>query len=301
MGKIIRYDKVKKKCSVPMFIHIELTERCPLNCRQCYCSLDRGKDLPWEICYRYITEAAELGVRRILLTGGEPLLYHRLSDAIKLISSYEMESVFSTSGVGISLEKCMELKNSGIDKVYVSLNGSCEQIHNLSRDCFKEAVKAIKMLKNEGIWCGINWVARHDNVQDFENLCTLAKELKVDRIDILSNKSDRYGKVVSEISWEDLNKLSNKIREDFVKGYVTVELCYPELIHLLPDTSFPTMCEECTAGKLFMEVNVDGSFSKCRHQRNKNFNYTTMKAFWEHCVYDISNCCLLRKDENNAI
>ena len=170
MGKIIRYDKVKKKCSVPMFIHIELTERCPLNCRQCYCSLDRGKDLPWEICYRYITEAAELGVRRILLTGGEPLLYHRLSDAIKLISSYEMESVFSTSGVGISLEKCMELKNSGIDKVYVSLNGSCEQIHNLSRDCFKEAVKAIKMLKNEGIWCGINWVARHDNVQDLENL-----------------------------------------------------------------------------------------------------------------------------------
>lgn len=301
MGKIIRYDKVTKKCSAPMFIHIELTERCPLNCSQCYCTLDRGQDLPWDACRSYISEAAELGTRRVLLTGGEPLLYERLNDAIKLIEDLEMESIFSTSGVGLTTEKAIELKKCGLSKVYVSLNGSCEEIHNKSRNCFNEGVKAIKMLKKEGLWCGINWVARHDNVEDFPKLCALAKELEVDRIDILSNKPDKNSQVVSKISEEELIRLSQTIREDYLQGYVTVELCYPELTKLLPNGKLPTMCGECTAGRLFMEVNVDGSFSKCRHQGNKDYEFSEMKAYWDQCEFDISDCCLLREDGNNAV
>lgn len=278
---MIKYIADKKQCNIPFFIHIELTEKCPLRCPQCYCSLEKGQDIDWEFCQEIIKEAAEWGIPKILLTGGEPLVYRHLLDVVSLINKSGMESIFSTSGAGLNHNYCKRLRESGISKVFVSLNGSSKEIHNLSRDRYEDAIEGIKLLKAEGIWCGINWVARGDNAEDFGNMVKLAKEIKVDKIDILSNKPDRNGIVVSPMSNSLLSYLCDQIRPHYEKGFVTVELCYPELRKMLSERKIPVINRECAAGRLFMEVNVDKTFSLCRHIQFTNKECLSMREFWE--------------------
>lgn len=59
----------------PKLINLELTDMCPLNCLQCYCTLNDGKFLSYEIAEKIINEAEQLSVEYINLSGGETLLY----------------------------------------------------------------------------------------------------------------------------------------------------------------------------------------------------------------------------------
>ncbi len=279
---MIRYLTEKQRSNIPFFIHMEVTEKCPLKCSQCYCNLEAGKEMRWEFCRKIIEEAGNWRIPKILITGGEPLTYKYLIDAIKLMSEYGIESVIATSGVGLNEVYCKKLKEAGIGKIFISLNGSNEVIHNYSRDRFKDAVNGIKLIKEAGIKCGINWVAREDNIDDFFQLLELGRGLAVDNIDILANKPDHFGKISSPVTSKELKDLAKKILSkysEYKKGFVTVELCYPELRNMLSGEKIAPISKNCTAGRLFMEVNVDETFSACRHI-NYKMKRDTMLSYW---------------------
>ena len=77
-------------------MHIQLTDRCPLSCKQCYCSQDKGLDLPFAVFEERVRQAAETGVKAIALSGGEPLIYPELLKAIKTIKQQGMLVFIST-------------------------------------------------------------------------------------------------------------------------------------------------------------------------------------------------------------
>lgn len=67
--------------------------------------------------------------------------------------------------------------NPELLRILISLNGSKKEIHELSRDNFELTYNAAQQLGIRDVKYGINWVARHDNVRDLENLIWIAKDL----------------------------------------------------------------------------------------------------------------------------
>lgn len=109
------------------YLRISVTDRCNLRCR--YCMPDGIKSLPMpeiltyeEIC-RVAETAAELGIRHIKLTGGEPLVRRGLISLIKKLREIPgIEAVTMTTN-GILLEKDLPaLIDAGLDAVNISLD-----------------------------------------------------------------------------------------------------------------------------------------------------------------------------------
>lgn len=109
------------------YLRISVTDRCNLRCK--YCMPDGIKCLPMpeiltyeEIC-TVVETAAELGIRHIKLTGGEPLVRRGLISLIKKLKEIQgIEAVTMTTN-GILLEKGLpELTEAGLDAVNISLD-----------------------------------------------------------------------------------------------------------------------------------------------------------------------------------
>jgi cyclic pyranopterin phosphate synthase len=110
------------------YIRLSVTDRCDLRCTYC---LPKGfKDfeepdhwLTFDEIERIIRAFTELGVRRVRLTGGEPLTRHNLPDlAAKLSALPGLEDLsLSTNGVRLS-KQAADLKRAGVSRLNVSLD-----------------------------------------------------------------------------------------------------------------------------------------------------------------------------------
>ncbi len=127
----------------PNFLYWVITWNCNLRCRMCplWSSNSAGhtinalKDnamLSLNECKKVIANIAKSRLSVIHITGGEPLLYPHLIEAVKNIKQYGIKvSVFS-NGTLIDKQYARRLINTGIDKIGISLDGT-ESIHDLIR------------------------------------------------------------------------------------------------------------------------------------------------------------------------
>ncbi|HIH69461.1 GTP 3',8-cyclase MoaA [Methermicoccus shengliensis] len=103
-------------------LRVSLTERCNLNCIYCHreghvCS---GRELSCEEVVRACAAGFSLGIRRLKLTGGEPLLRDDLCEVLRSLPPFEDVSL-TTNGTLLSSRAC-ELKDAGLHRVNVSLD-----------------------------------------------------------------------------------------------------------------------------------------------------------------------------------
>lgn len=126
-----------EKIPIPVnYLRISVTDRCDLNCS--YCGANHRIDyappeeiLSFEEILEVINAATELGIDRIRLTGGEPLIRKELPKLVGMISQNCDISDLSLTTNGTLLEKyAEELKDNGLHRVNVSLD-------TLSRERFK--------------------------------------------------------------------------------------------------------------------------------------------------------------------
>lgn len=108
------------------YLRVSLTERCNMRC--IYCRPEEGgtgtpTGLSTMDFKRIIAVAALKGVRKIRLTGGEPLLYEGLTELIEGIRSLQsIEEITLTTNGLLLKEMANELKRAGLTRVNVSLD-----------------------------------------------------------------------------------------------------------------------------------------------------------------------------------
>ena len=110
------------------YLRISVTDRCNLRC--IYCMPPEGvpqtphsEILSYEEIRTVVHAAAELGIYKIRLTGGEPLVRADLPKLIKMISQVEGIEELSLTTNGAFLKKyVLELKQAGLSRVNVSLD-----------------------------------------------------------------------------------------------------------------------------------------------------------------------------------
>lgn len=96
-------------------IEVELSLRCNFRCPYCYVPDKKAleNEMSLEEIKDVIDQAAELGAKKIVLLGGEPMLYPYLFEVIEYIRSLELEIEMFTNGFGITsgvAEQLMEYK-----------------------------------------------------------------------------------------------------------------------------------------------------------------------------------------------
>lgn len=110
------------------YLRISVTDRCNFRC--VYCMPPQGvAHVPHERIMRYeeiaalVAVAARLGIRKVRLTGGEPLVRADLPRLVQMISSIEGIEDISLTTNGILLEKyASALTQAGLKRVNVSLD-----------------------------------------------------------------------------------------------------------------------------------------------------------------------------------
>lgn len=108
------------------YLRVSVTERCNLRCLYCRPEADGSSDdgsLTNAEFLRVVQAAAGLGVRKVRLTGGEPLLRRDLNgliQGIRAIPGIE-EITLTTNGLLLS-DMAGDLKKAGLDRVNVSLD-----------------------------------------------------------------------------------------------------------------------------------------------------------------------------------
>ncbi len=109
-------------------LRISVTDRCNLRCQYCmpeeeYVWLPRKSILSFEEIDRLAGVFESLGVRKLRITGGEPLLRHDLADLIALLSRNRISDDLALTTNGLLLAKqAGALKAAGLRRVTVSLD-----------------------------------------------------------------------------------------------------------------------------------------------------------------------------------
>jgi len=110
------------------YMRISITDRCNLKCMYC---MPKGELKPFEFkeilsyeeIVRVVTVAARLGVKKIRITGGEPLTRKNLPYLIASLKAINGIEDISLTTNGILLEKyARTLADSGLDRVNISLD-----------------------------------------------------------------------------------------------------------------------------------------------------------------------------------
>ena len=110
------------------YLRISVTDRCNLRC--VYCMPAEGVELmshedilTYEEIHTVARAAAELGINKVRLTGGEPLVRSGLSELIRMLAQIDGIDDISLTTNGTLLSHCAaELKRAGLQRVNVSLD-----------------------------------------------------------------------------------------------------------------------------------------------------------------------------------
>ncbi|WP_419727259.1 GTP 3',8-cyclase MoaA [Terrisporobacter petrolearius] len=119
------------------YLRISLTDKCDLRCVYCKEEEETVEDeyvnkiLSFDDYKFIIKNFKELGVNKIKFVGGEPLLYPYLKDLIYFAKhECNIEDISITTNGQHFSEKALELKNSGLDRVNLSIDSLKEYKYN---------------------------------------------------------------------------------------------------------------------------------------------------------------------------
>ena len=141
------------------YLRISVVDRCNLRCLYCMPAHGAGFDAWGEILsyeeIAFLTRCfAELGIRKVRFTGGEPLVRKNISELIARIREIPevKELVMSTNGVFLKGE-AGRLKGAGLDRVNISLD-------TLNRHRFREIAGLDRLREvlegiEEAVTCGL--------------------------------------------------------------------------------------------------------------------------------------------------
>lgn len=120
-------------------LRVSLTDRCNLRCVYCMPEMMQfkptGELLSDDEILLVLRVAAELGVRKVRLTGGEPTVRHGLVDLVRRIAAINGISDIAMTTNGVMLGRLAQpLADAGLGRVNVSLDTlDSEQFHRITR------------------------------------------------------------------------------------------------------------------------------------------------------------------------
>ncbi|MFW6075812.1 MAG: GTP 3',8-cyclase MoaA, partial [Chloroflexota bacterium] len=126
-------------------LRISVTDRCNFRCVYCMPKEIFGADYPFltneeTLTFEEITRLARLfsehGVRKIRLTGGEPLVRRGLEELIEMLAALDGidDVAMTTNGSMLSPKRAQSLKDAGLNRITVSLDSLDDEVFRSMND-----------------------------------------------------------------------------------------------------------------------------------------------------------------------
>ncbi|HKO51685.1 MAG TPA: pyrroloquinoline quinone biosynthesis protein PqqE [Polyangiaceae bacterium] len=245
----------------------ELTYLCPLRC--VYCSNptnlaahpDRLSTSDW---LRVFGQAAELGALQLNLSGGEPLLRRDLEELVAGAHALDFYSNLITSGLPLTRERLLRLKQAGLSSVQVSIQDSraSDSDRIAGRSSFEQKLEVARWVKELELPLTLNVVLHRQNLGRIAEIIALAERLNVDRLELANTQylawalENRSALLPSQAELNAAREVAKAAKER-LKGKI-------EVLFVLPDyySDRPKACMSGW-GKRYLLVSPDGLALPC--------------------------------------
>lgn len=157
-------------CTKPSLYQINLlvTEKCNLSCLHCWISakaVGREMTVPLDQILSVIKQAIPMGLRRIGITGGEPLTWRTLPKLIEAISRKGLSIYIDTNGTLLDRDTAAILADHDV-YVGLSVDSHLDYLHDHLRGvpgAFKKALKALDLLNDFSVPYGLSTCVCKEN------------------------------------------------------------------------------------------------------------------------------------------
>nr|WP_240641769.1 GTP 3',8-cyclase MoaA [Helicobacter pylori] len=147
-------------------MRVSVTKQCNFRCQYCMPAtpldfFDDEELLPLDNVLEFLKIAIDEGVKKIRITGGEPLLRKGLDEFIAKLHAYNKEVALVLSTNGFLLKKmAKDLKNAGLSRVNVSLDSlKSDRVLKISqKDALKNTLEGIEESLKVGLKLKLNTV-----------------------------------------------------------------------------------------------------------------------------------------------
>ncbi len=135
-------------------MEMEFSLRCNFHCQYCYIP-DKSKfenELSYEELLDAVLQAKNLGVKKIIVLGGEPMVYPQALKMLKFIRAQNLDVEMFTNGFGITPEVAQQLFSLGV-LVVLKMNSRKEDVQDAlagKKGAYKIIQDAFNNLKRAG-------------------------------------------------------------------------------------------------------------------------------------------------------
>lgn len=172
---------------IPYEIHWDVTYGCNSCCVHCYNpGAQDGKracgnsEISMQECKEILARLREVGVFRIVFSGGEPFTKKGFFDLLVRARTLGFQVAIYTNGLCIDDEFADRLSRLGVMSVGVSLYGSSAAVHDAIAGVIgahSRSVRALQLLTSHGVHTVAKCVALHDNVSQVEEMVELGRKI----------------------------------------------------------------------------------------------------------------------------
>lgn len=259
-------------CNRPVLnLRISVTQQCDKHCPYCHREGERNPSTIMTVneIIRVVRVAINLGIGRVKLTGGEPLLRNEIIEIVKGITSLEGLKDLSLTTNGTHLKGlAKDLKSAGLGRVNVSLPTLNSKIYNeVMGGKLKDALEGIKSAVEAGFKpVKLNMLLlKNINENEIENMIqfstqtgTILQIIELEPINLNKGYYElhHFGLDVIEKKLEKL-AMKTKVRKYMQNRRVyTLLKTKVELIRPIENTQF---CANCTR----IRITSDGKIKPC--------------------------------------
>lgn len=167
----------------PRLVAWETTRTCYLKCLHCRASATSGiceGELTTEEAEKLLTNLASFAKPILILTGGEPMMRKDIFHLARFGTDLGMRVVMSPCGGLITPETAKQIKESGIQRISISLDGATAESHDAFRGvpgAFESSMAGLQHAKDAGIEFQINTTVTKHNLHELEDILSLAIRL----------------------------------------------------------------------------------------------------------------------------
>ncbi len=168
------------------YLRVSITDRCNLNCLYCMPNgvplLQHADILRYEEIVRLVRIAASLGITKVRITGGEPLVRKGCTDLIRMLHDIpEIETIALTTNGVLLPELLSDLVQAGLQAVNISLDTlQPERFQAITgRDTMPDWRTLLQACVQAGLKTKTNTVLLAENREEWEDIAALAQELPI--------------------------------------------------------------------------------------------------------------------------
>jgi len=250
----------------------ELTRNCNLNCIHCRAAASKGPhagELSLKECQKIIDDISVFASPTIILTGGEPLMRDDIFDIIDYGRTKNLRLVIAINGTLLTDEKAQKLKEKGIQRISLSLDGKDRESHDSFRGMdgsFDAVMRAVSILRNNNLPFQINTTVTKLNSKDLKRIYDLVKKTGAIawHIFLLVPVGRGHGLKGKELDAALYEHVLEWLYEVEKRNEIELKVtCAPHYYRIVSQKGDIPKSTGCLAGKSFMFISHRGIAQPC--------------------------------------